>query len=483
MHRTRLDLLCGHLAWLVVAGGIALRLRQYAANLSLWLDEAMLVNNVLGRDWQTLLTVPLADEQAAPLGFLAVLKLLVTLLGESEQVLRLWPLTAACLALLLLPLLLRRLLPPLPALAALTIITFTGTNVFYATAVKQYAGDLLWTVLLLLPAVYGHRRVLLAAALLAPWCAHPAPFIAGGVVACLALTVARRTALLTGGLLLANAALALLAHRALMAHSMISETWAAYYLAVPRDAAGLQACWLLLTELLQRLTPSWLTLPLLTLGMLDRWRKEREQFMLLALPLLLLLVASALHVYPLYGRLVLFVFVPAVVLMARGATVCAGWLPVRLRTAALCGLLLAAGYAGVTQGISRNLEPRYIAELRPVMEELRHHVREGDVIWVASETRQVYEYYARRLAWYPPAVSGRQGYARADFYPAALAEVLPDHPRVWMVFAQEAEELGMQRFLHDILPACNTVGPQCDLITAHNALAVCFCNPAWPVAR
>lgn len=483
MHRTRLDLLGERLTWLVVAAGIALRLRQYAAGLSLWLDEAMLANNVLGRDWQALFTVPLADEQAAPLGFLAVLKLLVTLLGESEQVLRLWPLTASCLTLLLLPLLLRRLLPPLPALAVLTIIAGTETSVFYATAVKQYASDLLWTVLLLLPAVYGKRRWLLVAAAVAPWCAHPAPFIVGGAVAYLAMTMPRRAALLTGGLLLANAAFALLVHRSLMAHGALTEIWEAYYLAVPHDGAGLRSCWRLLAELLQRLSPSWLTLPLLALGMLDRWRHERVHFVLLALPLLLLLLASALHIWPLFGRLVLFALVPAAVLMARGATVCAGRLPVRLRTVALCGLLLAAGAAGVTQGVSRNLEPRYIAELRPVMEQLRHRVREGDGIWVASETRQVFEYYARRLAWYPPAVSGRQGYARADFYPAALAEVLPAHPRVWLVFAQEAEELGMQRFLTEILPACNEVGPQCDLVTAHNALAACFSNPAQPVAR
>jgi predicted membrane-bound mannosyltransferase len=73
--------------------GIILRIWQYAANRSLWLDEAALALNIVNRSFIGLL-LPLDNNQQAPLGFLIIQKAFTIVLGNSEYSLRLFPLLA-----------------------------------------------------------------------------------------------------------------------------------------------------------------------------------------------------------------------------------------------------------------------------------------------------------------------------------------------------------------------------------------------------
>jgi hypothetical protein len=54
---------------IIIALGIILRLREYIANRSLWVDEALLALNIIKRPFLELLK-PLSDSQHAPIGFL-----------------------------------------------------------------------------------------------------------------------------------------------------------------------------------------------------------------------------------------------------------------------------------------------------------------------------------------------------------------------------------------------------------------------------
>ena len=96
----------------VITLGVAARTAHFFANRSLWLDEAMLGLNIGERSFAELLQ-PLAFNQAAPLGFLWLEKLAVTLLGVSEMALRLFPLLAGIFGLFVFAVLGRRLLAPL----------------------------------------------------------------------------------------------------------------------------------------------------------------------------------------------------------------------------------------------------------------------------------------------------------------------------------------------------------------------------------
>src|SRR5450432_1767977 len=63
----------------LVALGIALRLWQYLADLSMWFDELSIARNITERSFAQLLGQPLAFTQTAPLGFLAALDVAVIL--------------------------------------------------------------------------------------------------------------------------------------------------------------------------------------------------------------------------------------------------------------------------------------------------------------------------------------------------------------------------------------------------------------------
>jgi len=78
---------------LAVLFGLVCRLSQYAANTSIWHDEAYVALNVLQKTFTALLG-PLDWNEASPPGFLVVEKLVAAFLGRSEYALRLVPLVA-----------------------------------------------------------------------------------------------------------------------------------------------------------------------------------------------------------------------------------------------------------------------------------------------------------------------------------------------------------------------------------------------------
>src|SRR4051795_3296331 len=100
---------------IVVLFGILLRLSRYIFDDSLYNDETSLSDNVLGRSFSGLLR-PLSDSQAAPIAFLFSLKLTSFVFGPGEYALRLVPLLAGLVSMVLFYYLAKRVLDPVPAL-------------------------------------------------------------------------------------------------------------------------------------------------------------------------------------------------------------------------------------------------------------------------------------------------------------------------------------------------------------------------------
>src|SRR5262245_26578453 len=85
---------------ILVALGLALRLRQYLFNRPIWLDEAMLALNVIDRDFGRLLSTRMHSNQSAPPGFLVAARSIVEAFGPYDWALRLLPLAAGILLVL-----------------------------------------------------------------------------------------------------------------------------------------------------------------------------------------------------------------------------------------------------------------------------------------------------------------------------------------------------------------------------------------------
>jgi hypothetical protein len=173
-------------AWALVAVGSLLRIVGWLHARSLWRDEASLAFNILHRDFASY-THPLALDQAAPIGFLGIEKVVVGLIGDSEQALRLVPLLAGILMLVAAVALVRRHLDPATGLIALALVTIAPRLVYYSSELKQYSSDTLAVVLILLVTSIAVERRFRGWALVAfvalgalPWVSFPAVFVLVG---------------------------------------------------------------------------------------------------------------------------------------------------------------------------------------------------------------------------------------------------------------------------------------------------------------
>lgn len=450
------------LAALVV--GAALRIVQYAGNRSLWLDEALVAENVLGRGWLRLLA-PLHADQVAPPGFLFVEKAATLVFGGAEWVLRAPVLLCGVAALLLFPRMAGRWLGPRGVAWGTALMAVYPYLIYFASELKPYSGDVLAAVLLLwlAPVADAHGRrpsagQFAAVGAAAVWFSYPAVFLLAGIALAALLERRReglrplaRTALPHLGWAASFAAVYLLTRGGADA-GYVKAWWQAGFAPLPSSAEAL--AWYPRTLLrlfrdplgrydtgaaaAQVVQPAAAMLgAALGLAVLVR---ARSRLALIALSVALaLLAASALRLFPLgaeregAGRVLLFVAPLAALLVAAGLERLSRTELVSPRVAgALLGALIALPLARGTL----SMVPHGRVELRPLVEYVARHRRPGDVIYVFYQAAPVFRYYAPRTGIRPGDwVQGTC--ARLD--PARyVADVdrFRGRPRVWMLMTQ-----------------------------------------------
>ncbi len=129
--------------------GVLVRLQPYFYNRALEHDEAFISNNIIQKNF-TELTGVLDNAQAAPIPFLWFGKIATSLLGSNELALRLFPLICGILAILLFYKLANKILEGPYLLLAMGFFVFCTQHIHYTTDVKQYSGDVLIAIVILL---------------------------------------------------------------------------------------------------------------------------------------------------------------------------------------------------------------------------------------------------------------------------------------------------------------------------------------------
>ena len=171
-------------ALVVVLVGAALRLAAYFSARSLWLDEAMLANNIVGRTFVGLLG-PLGENQSAPWLFLFGERATAMLLGPNELALRLLPLIAGILLPWIVWLTASKLADRETGIIAAAIAVLSPLLLYYSNEVKPYGTDalvsatLVFVTLCVLENAADRRRwfILLFAGGVGLVAAFPAAFI------------------------------------------------------------------------------------------------------------------------------------------------------------------------------------------------------------------------------------------------------------------------------------------------------------------
>lgn len=334
---------------LILGFGVVIRLVEYAWNRGYWMDEASIASCIRESTWRTLFG-PMGHNQLAPVGFLALERWALVLLGDQRWALRLWPFVAGISALFLFRGVSRRFLADWPAFLALAMFAVSDELVYFSSELKPYSCDVLAALIglwlgdrLQRPEPLSWSRIALLAVLgaLLLWFSFPAIFVLAGV-----------------GLTAWLAPLLRHDHGRVARVSLVGLAWAASFAGVhavskrqlvdphamqvfwnfafpPRDLTSVgQVGWTLrrlgylFVNPLSFYTPLGWNLsalpPLLCalLGLGSLARRDSGALGMLVAPIAFTLLANGAWSYPFHGRLVLFLTPALLMLVAEGA----GWL-------------------------------------------------------------------------------------------------------------------------------------------------------------
>ncbi|HEY2428773.1 MAG TPA: glycosyltransferase family 39 protein [Acidimicrobiales bacterium] len=458
--------------------GAAIRLEQYEWRRSLWLDEALIADNIVGRSFGGLLH-PLSGGQGAPVGWLWAERAAAIVLGDNEYALRLIPLMAGLLALPLIYLVARPMIGRWGAALATALLALSPAALRYSVEVKQYSSDLAIALALTVlagRAVRGRRRVDRGRALalwglagaVAVWCSHPAVLVLAGQATVLAADAARRrrrpdlwtTVAWSAPWLASFAADWVVSLRRLGEDSFLHHYWASGFGPDPfaRVGFGPLVSWLVHAPV--RLMSDPAAMPVAGVAALIAlvglaWIVHRRpaEGALLGLPLLVGLGAAAVGAYPLEGRMALWLLPLALILLAAAVPALAATLrwasdrALHLHRAAhrargstrwVSAMAATACLAAVVQGPVRQVssvahDPATWVDLRPLLQAVASRSAPRDGVWVHSDDAAAAAYYARStgsiptaVVWDGPSLQNCPG--QSDLALAAAGQ------RVWFVF-------------------------------------------------
>lgn len=517
----------------LVVFGAALRIYSYVGDRSLWLDEASLAHNIIGRSFAGLLA-PLDRQQVAPIGFLWLEKAAVSLFGTSEYALRLVPLLASLAALPLFAIVARRLLAPIASIFSLALFATATPLLYFAAETKQYSLDVAVTLALFALAIPrrqadgapsvgtaspGRRlRAVVVAGVIAPWLSQPSVFILGGVALYLAIPFIRARSAgerrdaarplvpvfamwaLSGGASILRS----FTQMDPATHASLDRFWERGFIPI---SGGIMASvhWLGATthDVLAWLFPPLVAaaaVALLVLGIAALVRRSDGSASLVLAPLAFMLLASVLHLYPVSYRLILFVAPCLLITIGAGAEwllKLAGSLGAHrspganepreavaeaspMASAATYALCAALALLAARTAMTMVEIPFYREELRPVVEYLARHRQSDDLIYVYYASSPAFQYYAARDGI--PRSAYRVGSCARDDWHHYLSEMdeLRGHPRVWFVMSHPFSKGGIREdslFLRyfagmgDRIDSTSAVGAELRLYDLHDGAA------------
>ncbi|SDT96324.1 hypothetical protein SAMN05444156_1101 [Verrucomicrobium sp. GAS474] len=450
------------LIWLLLAVGIVLRVKEYACGRSLWLDEAMLANNIADRSFLGLFH-PLDNDQVAPIGLLLTFKAAFLLFGQTDYALRTVPLLSGIAVLFLGRAALRLLCPSpsWPAVFGMALFALNRQLNFFSVEFKQYETDAVASLLLfLLLALHGEGRLrfrwLVLAGALALLFSHPALFSLAAIGGTLLLAAWReksvplfRRALAAGAVWIAVEGLNyFFLLRNAKKNDFLQNFWASSFM--PGLGAGLwanlawighTACHLFdYTWIWQIGMPHPVTLVGLVLiglfmlaGFPVLFRRDWRLGSFLVLLIVAALAGAGARLYPLSVRMLLFLIPFMCLLPALGLA-----LAIRtfaLRPAVVAILVVVPLIAPTTRAAKHYTHPRLFQEVKVTERLLQSRYRPGDLVLVDRSGEHAYRFYARQLGFHPVPPAVYTDWDPDQVYPPIVPYLREHRPagRIWLI--------------------------------------------------
>ena len=374
----------------------------------------MLALNIVNRDFAGLFK-PLDYDQGTPLGFLLIEKLFNVLLGKNELVLRLFPLMIGLASLWLFYLLLKRTTSGVGLLITLALFALNPRLVYYSSEVKQYILDVAVTIglLLMVEPLFGAKPSkkdfvwLTLAGLLALWFSHPALFVIAGIGLTLVFAYLKRRdyaslrlALGMGCIWVANLVFLYgLILKDLHQNTFMQEYWQAAFVPMPP--------WTDLGWYVKSISDNislqfgmpyipLLVFGLMCIGWVLLWQQRQEYALAFACILFVTLTASALQLYPVLERMILFLVPVGLILIGKLMEVIQQ--RIHIHPILNVGIMLVSSvyllYGPFTTSLGYFMQPKYYEHIRPAMAYIQEKVKPGDVLFVTYGAIPAFRFYA-----------------------------------------------------------------------------------------
>jgi hypothetical protein len=426
--KTRTDCFVVVLVIALVAVGAALRIWQYAANTSLWLDEIALAKGVLDFDLSHLLISQLPYDQVAPKGFLLVEKVAVLALGTNDYALRLFPFVFSLISLAVFGRLAIRMLDGAGSVAATLLFATAAPMVAFGAVVKQYSSDVCIAVLLWWlayevvsrPVTATRARITALIGAILVWFSQPGVLMLVALGACLLWLAHSSGGRLRHTVLIVACWVPSALAAAVVGFASMSQTGREY---VQRFWVGgfppgslsreLDTLWpwdqlrLLFGSgegaqagLAYPLPILYALLSAIGLGIL--WRRNHKAAALLIAPLIVTLGAAVARQYPFSDRLIVFL-VPSF-LLAIGAAIDAVYRICARISKPLGAFIAVALLAPGVYPIAISPPPYRTEDVKPVLSYVRDR-------WQPSDSVYIYYGAAPATAFY----AARYGFNRGDY--------------------------------------------------------------------
>jgi hypothetical protein len=374
--------------------------------------------------------------------------------------LRFFPLLAGLLALWLFYLLLKRTTYGIGLFAALALFVFNPRLIYYSSEVKQYIVDVTVTLALLLLAaplfdVSPRKRDLAwltLAGLLALWFSHPALFVLAGTGLALVIVYIRRrdysslrSVLGMGALwIIVIGLLYLLILKDLSQNAYMREYWAGAFLPMPPWS---EPDWFL-RSLNENIGIQFgipyavlFVFALMLLGWVVLFIQNREYALVFACIGLVTLAASALQLYPVFERMILFLVPLGLILLGKVVEGLQSGLKKYPVPGTLSALLLAGFliYGPLVTSFQSFVAPKYFEHIRPSMDYLRDYSKPGDTLYVYHNAVPAFRFYTPKYGLrLENIIIGIDHSADPQAYYAELDQ-LDGQKRVWLLFSHVYE--------------------------------------------
>ncbi|HQO58021.1 MAG TPA: glycosyltransferase family 39 protein [Candidatus Omnitrophota bacterium] len=401
----------------VVAAGVIFRAIQYLYNRSLWFDEAVVANKI--GDYSLLELINGADASkslAYPPGFLAAEKMMMLLFGGSEYALRFIPACLGILSVILFYFVIENILSVKARFAALCLFASSSSLILYSAEAKPYSGDIAWTLLLLLAVQkilrkdFSARAMVLLGVLgiVLPWFSYPAIFTLAGVwltLAAMKVFERKRGEL---GRVIVSALWGLVSFgvnysliiRTFRGQTFLGEYWSKFFLPVfPVSAQNLIFHYTIFQDVFRyclHLRFPFISSLLFLAGCREMFLRKREDFFLLMGPVGVTLLASVLHVYPFFERLILFLMPVYVIFIGGGVELLFRARP--MRKIILIFLLVFVTPAFLSECFRlQDPEIYFFEESRPVVQYIKENRQEEERVFVFDQAVPPFQYYSKRM--------------------------------------------------------------------------------------